>query len=343
MSTSIRLRKRAAAPAKSNATARLETTYRRLQRAQVALDSQRAKPASSKKLPQTGPGLDGEPAPPLPRKRLRKPGREAELDLAPRYLNPAYLGSRKLDGKVALITGGDSGIGRAVATLFAREGCDIVLVHLGGEQQDAAIAHDAVVNEGRKCVLLAGDVRQRGFCERAVAKALKAFGRLDVLVNNAAFQLHADRLEDLSDERIDLTLQTNVAGYLRMARAALPHLEAGACIINTGSVTGLAGSPSLVDYSASKGAIHALTKALAQQVLDRGIRVNAVAPGPVWTPLNPADKRPSDMAEFGSHTAFRRPAQPEELAPAYVFLASPCTASYITGIVLPVTGEVGAI
>lgn len=265
------------------------------------------------------------------------------MDLAPRYLAPRYAGSGKLQGQVALITGGDSGIGRAVAVLFAREGCDVAIVYLRSEQADAQVTRRAVENEGRRCLLLPGDVRRTAFCEQAVQRTLKAFGHLNILVNNAAFQLHADRLEDLSDERILLTLNTNVAGYMRMARAALPHLPRGGCILNTGSVTGLAGSRHLLDYSATKGAVHAFTKALAQNVLDRGIRVNAVAPGPVWTPLNPADQRPSDIVEFGADTAFRRPAQPEELSPAYVFLASPVTAGYITGVVLPVTGRVGAI
>ena len=325
-------------------TAALETTYRRLQREQIARDRRRAKtdqPEDGEQPVQAG--TRRQPSNPLPRQRLMKPGREADLDLAPRFSAPDYLGSRKLADKVALITGGDSGIGRAVAVLFAREGCDVAIVHLDAEQQDAETTRDAVLDEGRDCLLLAGDVRQSSFCERAVQHTLGRFGRLDILVNNAAFQLHADKLEDLSDERIELTLETNVAGYLRMARAALPHLPEGGCILNTGSRTGLSGSANLIDYSASKGAIHALTKALAQQVLDRGIRVNAVAPGPVWTPLNPADRPPADVASFGADTAFRRAAQPEELAPAYVFLASPVTASYITGIVLPVTGEVGAI
>ena len=243
----------------------------------------------------------------------------------------------------ALITGGDSGIGRSVAVLFAREGCDVAIVYLKPEQKDAEATRAAVENEGRKCILIPGDVRKTAFCEKAVARTLKAFGRLDVLVNNAAFQLHADSLEDISDERIDLTLDTNIAGYLKMARAALPHMKEGSSIINTGSRTGLSGSRHLIDYSATKGAIHAMTKALAQNVLDRGIRVNAVAPGPVWTPLNPADKKVADIRQFGADTAFRRVAQPEELSPAYVFLASSVTASYITGIVLPVTGDVGAI
>ncbi|MDB5847014.1 MAG: short-chain dehydrogenase, partial [Rhodoferax sp.] len=180
-----------------------------------------------------------------------------------------------------------------------------------------------------------------GFCKDAVARTVKAFGGLDVLVNNAAFQEHADAIEALSEERFDETLRTNVYGYFHMAKAAVPHLKAGGSIINTGSVTGLHGSKDLLDYSTTKGAIHAFTKALASSLLEKGIRVNAVAPGPVWTPLNPADKPPEAVAEFGSKTDFGRPAQPEELSPAYVFLAAPSCSSYITGIVLPITGTAG--
>ena len=172
---------------------------------------------------------------------------------------------------------------------------------------------------------------------------MKTFGRLDVLVNNAAYQQHADSIEDITDERLDLTFRTNIHGYFHMARAALPHMKERASIINTGSVTGLKGSPKLLDYSSTKGAIHAFTKALAQNVIDKGIRVNAVAPGPVWTPLNPADAPAERVAEFGADTQMKRAAQPEELSPAYVFLASPACSGYITGIVLPVTGSVGAI
>jgi len=186
-------------------------------------------------------------------------------------------------------------------------------------------------------------VKDARFCAEAVAKTVDAYGGLDILVNNAAYQQHVESLEDLSEERFDETLRTNVYGYFHMAKAALPRLKRGAAIINTGSVTGIEGSKQLLDYSTTKGAIHAFTKALASNVLPRGIRVNAVAPGPVWTPLNPADKAATDIEEFGAHTDMHRPAQPEELSPAYVFLASPVCSSYITGIVLPVTGSVGAI
>jgi len=278
----------------------------------------------------------------LPAQHLDKPGREADLALAPRFLAPDYRGSAKLQDFVALITGADSGIGRAVAVLFAREGADIaVAFHTSTE--DAEETRRCVEAEGRQCLLLQGDVKSSAWCDSAVAQVIARFGRLDVLVNNAAFQEHAASLEDLDDERIQETLNTNIGGYLRMARAALPHLKRGASIINTGSVTGLRGSPKLLDYSATKGAIHALTKALASNLIERGIRVNAVAPGPVWTPLNPADSPADKVAEFGRSTDMKRAAQPEELSPAYVFLASPVCAGYITGIVLPVTGSVNAI
>jgi len=284
-----------------------------------------------------------EPENPMPAQHLEKPGLEAEMDLQPRFKAPGYLGSGKLNGMVALVTGGDSGIGRAVALLYAREGARVALVYLKEEEVDAQETRRCIEAEGQQCVLIPGDVRDPAFCNQAVQQTLQAFGKLDILVNNAAFQLHAASIEDITDERLDLTLRTNVFGYFQMARAAVPHLPKGGSIINTGSVTGLEGSAQLLDYSTTKGAIHAFTKSLASNLLDRGIRVNAVAPGPVWTPLNPADRAGDEVKGFGQQTDMKRPAQPEELSPAYVFLAAPCCASYITGIVLPITGSVGAV
>ena len=277
----------------------------------------------------------------VPSQHLVKPGQEKDMALKPQFYAPDYRGSGKLQGMAALITGGDSGIGRAVAVLFAREGADVAIVYLSSHE-DAQETKSHVEKEGRQCLLIAGDVKDSKFCNEAVEKAVTQFGHLDILVNNAAFQLHAHSLEDITDERMEETFSTNIMGYMRMARAALPHLKQGACIINTGSVTGLQGSKKLLDYSATKGAIHAFTMSLAASLIEKGIRVNAVAPGPVWTPLNPADQSAEEITEFGKQTDFKRPAQPEELSPAYVFLASPVCSSYITGIVLPVTGSVGS-
>jgi NAD(P)-dependent dehydrogenase (short-subunit alcohol dehydrogenase family) len=277
----------------------------------------------------------------LPSQHLAKPGIEAEMELKPQFMAPGYKGSGKLEGMSAIVTGGDSGIGRAVAVLYAREGADVALVYLADEQEDADETKRCIEAEGRRCILIPGDVRDVQFCKRAVDETLQAFGKIDILVNNAAFQEHADSLEDLTEERFDLTMKTNIYGYFHMAKAVLPHLKKGASIINTGSVTGLQGSSKLLDYSSTKGAIHAFTMSLASNVLEKGIRVNAVAPGPVWTPLNPADQTPEKIAQFGQSTDMKRPAQPEELSPAYVFLAAPSCASYITGIILPITGSVG--
>ncbi|HET7600136.1 MAG TPA: SDR family oxidoreductase [Gemmatimonadales bacterium] len=277
------------------------------------------------------------PTPPLPKQHQAKPGRESALEPRPEYQAPEYRGSGKLEGKAALVTGGDSGIGRSVCVLFAREGADVAIVYLS-EDEDAEETRRAVEAEGRQAMLIPGDVSDPEFCRHAVEETVKEFGKLDILVNNAAFQEHTASLETLSEEQWDRTFRTNIYGYFHMAKAALPHLGEGAVIVNTGSVTGIEGSKQLLDYSATKGAIHAFTKSLAQNLVEKGIRVNCVAPGPVWTPLNPADSPPEKVSKFGSDVPMKRPAQPEEIAPAYVFLASPVDSSYITGEVLPILG-----
>ena len=297
--------------------------------------SDKASPRSKQKAMQAG--ARKYPVPPFPRQHQPKPGDERVLDPSPMYEAPFYQGSGKLEGKVALITGGDSGIGRAVAVLFAREGADVAIVHLK-EEADAEVTRKAVEKEGKRCLVLAGDVAQSAFCERAVAAVIQEFGGLNVLVNNAAFQVHSERLEDLTEEHFDLTVKTNLYGYFHMAKAAVPRMQEGDAIVNTGSVTGIKGSKALIDYSLTKGGIHAFTKALASNLVSRGIRVNAVAPGPVWTPLNPSDKEAEDVSKFGADVPMKRPAQPEEIAPAYVFLASPQCSGYISGEVLPIVG-----
>ena len=311
--------------------------YREIQKRIDAKDDAKADKPKSEKKGAVNAGDRRQPQK-MPKQHLEKPGLESDLDLRPRYLAPTYKGSEKLQDMVAIITGGDSGIGRAVAVLYAREGADVAIVYLPEEQSDAEETKRAVEKEGRSCLLLPGDVSDFEFCEEVVERTLQEFGKLDILVNNAAFQEHAESIEDITPEHFDRTIKTNLYGYFYMAKAALPHLKRGSAIINTGSVTGLQGNKQLLDYSTTKGGIHAFTLSLSENVLEKGIRVNAVAPGPVWTPLNPADQPAKDVAEFGSETQMKRPAQPEELSPVYVFLAAPSCSSYITGEVIPVVG-----
>lgn len=278
------------------------------------------------------------PKSPLPEQSQEKPGLDSNMTPQPRYKAPLYKGSGKLKDKVALITGGDSGIGRAVAVLFAREGADVAIVYLPSEQSDAEETKIAVEAEGRQALLLSGDVTSRSFCEQAVEQTITRFGKLDILVNNAAYQETRHSLAEISDEDWDTTFRTNIYAYFYMARAALAHMKKGAVIINCGSITGLEGSKNLIDYASTKGAIHAFTKSLAQNLAERGIRVNCVAPGPIWTPLQPVSKPPEAVAQHGADTPMKRPGQPEEVAPAFVFFASEADSSYISGEIMTVLG-----
>jgi NAD(P)-dependent dehydrogenase (short-subunit alcohol dehydrogenase family) len=286
------------------------------------------------------PQITSEPKPPFPEQKLEKPGIESELTPRPKYDAPLYKAAGKLYGKAALVTGGDSGIGRAVAVLYAREGADVAITALPAERDDAAETKAAVEAEGRRCLVLEGDLTDSNTCRDFVERTVYELGRLDILVSNAAHQNHKSSLEEVDDGEWDRTFKTNVYAYFWLVRAALPHLKPGAAIIATGSIVGLQGSSELPDYSATKGAIHTMTKTLAQNLVPRGIRVNCVAPGPVWTPLNAADRgqAPTDVSKFGAQTPLGRPAQPEEIAPAYVFLASDADSSFITGVVLPALG-----
>jgi NAD(P)-dependent dehydrogenase (short-subunit alcohol dehydrogenase family) len=286
------------------------------------------------------PQMQSEPKPPFPRQHQESPGIEAELRPRPRYEAARYKPGGKLQGKTALITGGDSGIGRAVAVLYAKEGADVAITYLPVEQRDADETRSAVEAEGRRCLLLAGDLNDADFCRSIVERTIRELGKLDILVSNAAYQARKEKIEDIEDGEWLRTFNVNVTAYFRIAKAAIPHMKPGAAIIATSSVTGILGSEELLDYSATKGAINAFTKALATKLIDRGIRANIVAPGPVWTPLNPSDAgmSPEKVAEFGKHYPMGRPAQPEEVAPAYVFLASDADSSYITGEVITVMG-----
>lgn len=274
----------------------------------------------------------------LPPQTQPKPGLESKMRPRPEYQGEQYQPAGKLIGKIALITGGDSGIGRSVAVLYAKEGADVAIVYLPEEQSDAEETKRNVEQEGRKALLLPGDVCDSAFCREAVEKTVQEFGKLDILVNNAAYQQTQESLEDIDEEQWDTTFRTNIYGYFHMAKAALSHLKEGAAIINCGSITGLQGNKTLIDYASTKGAIHAFTKSLAQNLVERKIRVNCVAPGPIWTVLQPVSKSAEEVAEHGVDTPMKRPGQPDEVAPAFVFFASNGDSSYITGEVLTLLG-----
>ena len=269
------------------------------------------------------------------------PGIEAEMDPQPIYIADDYKAAGKLEGKVAIVTGGDSGIGRSVAVLFAHEGADVAVMYLD-EHQDAEKTKAEVEKVGRKCLLIPGDVGDEAHCKEAVEKVIAEFGKIDCLVNNAAEQHVQKTIEDISEKQLTDTFRTNIFGYFYMVKAALPHLKKGATIINTTSVTAFAGMPLLLDYSSTKGAILAFTRSLSQSLIEQGIRVNGVAPGPIWTPFIPSAMEAKDVSEFGSQTPMQRPGQPYECGTCYVFLAS-SDSSYIAGQTLhPNGGEVVA-
>lgn len=284
------------------------------------------------------------PKPPFLKQHQAKPGLEHKLRPRPQYAAPRYRAAGKLDGKVSLITGGDSGIGRAVANLYAREGADVAIVFLPAEIADAHETQRIVEACGRRCLLLPGDLTDSAFCQQVIKRTVRELGQLDILVSNAAYQNRVPSVEKVTSEEFDRTFKTNIYAYFYLCRAAVKYLKPGSAIIVTSSSTGLEGSEHLLAYSATKGAVNAFTKTLAMELVDKRIRVNAVAPGPVWTPLNAADKGfpASKVARFGSDTMQGRPAQPEEIAPAYVFLASEADSSFISGIVLEEMGRTTA-
>jgi len=272
----------------------------------------------------------------LPPQEQPEPGKEGLMNPRPEYRGEDYKAAGKLEGKVAIITGGDSGIGRSVAVLYAREGADVAILYLD-QHQDAEETRTVVEQYGRRCLTFTGDVADREVCRKVIDETLAAFGKLDIVVNNAAEQHPQEKLEDISEEQWEKTFRTNIFGMFQMTKAALPHLGKGASIINTTSVTAYKGSPQLLDYSATKGAITAFTRSLSMNLAERGIRVNGVAPGPIWTPLIPSTFDADEVAEFGSNTPMKRPGQPDEVAPAYVYLAS-SDAAYVSGQVIHVNG-----
>ncbi len=271
-----------------------------------------------------------------PQHQDRQPGIESEMRPRPDFEGNGQAGCKRLEGKVAIITGGDSGIGRAVAVAYAQEGADVVIVYLD-EHNDADETRRQVEQEGRRCIGIAGDVGDESFCRQVVSQTIEAFGRLDILVNNAAVQYPQQSLEQISAEQLEKTFRTNIFAYFYMAKAALKHLKEGASIINTTSVTAYRGNDQLIDYSATKGAIVAFTRSLSKNLAEQGVRVNGVAPGPIWTPLIPATFDAQHVSEFGADTPLGRAGQPVEVAPSYVFLASD-DASYMTGQVLHPNG-----
>lgn len=272
----------------------------------------------------------------LPPQQQPEPGKESEMSPRPEYRGEDYKAAGKLKGKVAIITGGDSGIGRSVAVLFAREGADVAILYLD-QHQDAEETKRVVKEQGGKCLTFAGDVADRDLCRKVIDETLSAFGKLDILVNNAAEQHPQEKLEDISEEQWEKTFRTNIFGMFQMTKAALPHLKKGASIINTTSVTAYKGSPHLLDYSSTKGAITSFTRSLSINIADRGIRVNGVAPGPIWTPLIPSTFDEEKVKKFGANVPMERPGQPDEVAPAYVYLAS-SDSSYVSGQVIHVNG-----
>lgn len=278
------------------------------------------------------------PKPPLPEPGQEPMGIESEMEHKPDYGEESYRGSGRLDGKVAIITGGDSGIGRAVALAYAREGADVLISYLDEEEEDAQETARVVEAEGRKCVRVPGDIGDEAHCRQIVQRAIDELGKVDILVNNAAYQMSHESIQELTAEEIEHTFRTNIFAMFYLSKAALQHMQPGGAIINTASIQAYQPSSSLMAYASTKGAIVTFTKALAQEAIQQGVRVNVVAPGPVWTPLIPSTMPAQQVSQFGQQTLFERPAQPAELAPAYVFLASQ-ESSYLTGERIGVTGS----